>query len=47
MGIADTVEPRKQLLMAGSLMAAVPVVLIFFLGQRYFVQGIVMTGIKG
>jgi len=24
-----------------------PVIIIFFLGQRFFVQGIVMSGIKG
>lgn len=36
-----------NLLMAASLMAVLPPVIIFFLAQRYFVQGIVMTGIKG
>jgi ABC-type glycerol-3-phosphate transport system permease component len=25
----------------------VPVILIFFIGQRYFVRGVVMSGIKG
>jgi len=33
--------------MAASLIAVVPVVIIFFSAQQYFVKGIVLTGIKG
>ena len=32
--------------MAGAVVMTVPSVIIFFIGQRYFVQGIVMTGLK-
>ena len=39
--------PKDHLLRAGAVMMAVPVIVIFFLGQRYFVKGIAMTGIKG
>ena len=35
-----------NLLMAASLIAMIPVVIIFFFAQRYFIQGIVFTGIK-
>lgn len=35
------------LLMAASVMVMVPVLLIFIFGQRYFVKGIQMTGLKG
>lgn len=35
------------LLMAASVMAMVPVILVFVFGQRYFVQGVVLSGIKG
>jgi len=35
------------MLMAGSLLMILPVVLIFFFAQRYFIQGITMTGMKG
>ena len=35
------------LLMAASLVALLPVLLVFVLGQRYFVKGIVMSGLKG
>lgn len=35
------------LLMAGTMIATLPILLIFLLGQRYFTQGIAMSGIKG
>lgn len=34
-------------LMAASLMVLLPSLIIFFLGQRYFVKGITLTGLKG
>ena len=40
-------EPKDHLLMAAVLMAALPCLIIFFVAQRYFVRGIVMSGIKG
>jgi len=36
-----------QLLMAAATMVIGPAVIFFFLAQRYFVQGITLTGIKG
>jgi multiple sugar transport system permease protein len=36
-----------HLMMAASLIAVAPLVLIFFALNRYFVQGIVVSGIKG
>ncbi|GIN71576.1 sugar ABC transporter permease [Bacillus sp. J14TS2] len=36
-----------HLLMAASLTALLPCILLFFLAQRYFIQGIVITGVKG
>lgn len=35
-----------HLIMAGSVLVTLPLVAIFFIGQRYFVKGITMTGIK-
>lgn len=35
------------LLMAGSLMMIFPILVVFFFTQRYFVEGIKLTGIKG
>lgn len=43
----DPGEPKDHLLMAGSVIATLPIVIVFFLAQRYFVQGIVTSGIKG
>jgi ABC-type glycerol-3-phosphate transport system permease component len=40
-------RPQDHLLMAASLMMAVPCLILFFAAQKYFVRGIVMTGIKG
>jgi multiple sugar transport system permease protein len=35
-----------HLLMAGSVLVMIPLIVIFFVGQRYFIRGIVMTGGK-
>jgi multiple sugar transport system permease protein len=35
------------LLLAGAVVVVMPILIIFFLLQRYFTQGIVMTGLKG
>jgi multiple sugar transport system permease protein len=40
-------ERTQHLLMAASVMVIIPVVVLFFATQRYFVQGIVLSGIKG
>nr|WP_319777173.1 carbohydrate ABC transporter permease [uncultured Sphaerochaeta sp.] len=36
-----------SLMMAGSFLAVAPIVLIYFFLQKYFIQGIAMTGMKG
>ena len=35
------------ILMAGATFATIPVIVVFFLLQRYFVEGITLTGLKG
>ena len=35
------------IMMAGSLLMTLPVVVIFFFAQRYFIQGVTLTGMKG
>ena len=40
-------KPLTQLLMAAALMMALPCIVLFFVGQRYFVQGVTLSGIKG
>jgi multiple sugar transport system permease protein len=36
-----------QLLMAVSVVALLPILVIFFIAQKQFVQGIALTGVKG
>ena len=40
-------QAMDHLLMAGSLIGMLPSIVIFFALQRYFIKGVVMTGIKG
>jgi len=35
------------LLMAASTVALVPVLVVYLIGQRYFIEGIALTGLKG
>jgi ABC-type glycerol-3-phosphate transport system permease component len=46
-GSAVVSRPQDHLLMGAALFVALPCLILFFLGQKYFVQGIVTTGIKG
>lgn len=39
--------PQQHYLMAGSVMTIMPVIALFFMAQRYFVQGITLSGLKG
>jgi len=36
-----------SLLMAGSLISLLPIIMLYAVAQKYFVQGIALTGIKG
>jgi len=38
---------RWELVMAASVIAMLPCLVIFFVAQKYFIQGIVITGVKG
>ncbi len=40
-------EPLQHLLMAACVLTMIPAVAVFLAGQRYFVQGVVMSGLKG
>lgn len=37
---------KWHLIMAGTVLVSIPIIILFFVGQRYFVKGIVMTGLK-
>lgn len=45
--LVDPGEPLGHILMAACVIALMPCVVIFFLVQRFFVRGIVLSGIKG
>jgi multiple sugar transport system permease protein len=42
-----THQASTQLLMAANVMSMVPVLVLFFVAQRYFIRGIATTGLKG
>jgi ABC-type glycerol-3-phosphate transport system permease component len=46
-GAGAVSRPQDHLLMGASFFVALPCLILFFLAQKYFVQGIVTTGIKG
>lgn len=43
----SVMRTRWDLLMAATTAMTLPIVIIFFMGQRYFVKGVVLTGLKG
>ena len=43
----DSYTTDYQLLMAASVIVMIPVLIVFLLGQRYFVRGITLSGMKG
>ncbi|CAG7648156.1 carbohydrate ABC transporter permease [Actinacidiphila bryophytorum] len=40
-------DAQYAMIMAGSVISVVPILVVFLLGQRYFVRGIATTGLKG
>jgi len=40
-------QGRWEVLMAAATITLLPCVVIFFIGQKFFIQGVVLTGIKG
>lgn len=44
---SDSYKILDHLLLAGAVIMTLPIVLIFFLGQQYFVRGVVLSGLKG
>lgn len=42
----ENTEPRDHLLMAAAATMTLPVILLFIVAQRYFIQGVVLSGLK-
>ena len=43
----DAYNAEYALIMTGSVLSVLPIAVIFLLGQRYFVEGVATTGLKG
>lgn len=43
----DQYTTEWELMMAAATVSMIPVLLVFYYGQRYFIQGVVFTGVKG
>jgi multiple sugar transport system permease protein len=49
-GLSYLISPNATnwpILMAGSVLTLLPIIILFFMAQKYFVQSIKLTGIKG
>ncbi len=42
----ETTDPRDHLLMAAAAVMTIPVITLFAVAQRYFIQGVVLSGLK-
>ena len=47
MGRAGTMIDRRGIIMAGALLGMVPMLALYIFGQRYFINGLTRSGIKG
>lgn len=47
MGADDTMNHDMPLILAGNILMTLPVLVIFFIFQRYFIQGVASAGVKG
>jgi multiple sugar transport system permease protein len=45
--ISQRGAPTEHLMMAGSVLSMLPALILFFTLQRYFIRGVIMSGIKG
>ena len=47
MGPGNAPIPQANLMMAASTMMLLPVLVVFFSAQKYFVRGVALTGLAG
>jgi multiple sugar transport system permease protein len=43
----DAYNAEYALILTGSVLSVLPIAIVFLLGQRYFIEGIATTGLKG
>jgi multiple sugar transport system permease protein len=46
-GRAGTGVEKMGVIMAGSMLGVIPMLILYTFGQRYFIQGLARTGLKG
>lgn len=46
MSFLGTYTSEWAMLMAGATITVIPIIILFFIAQRFFVEGITMTGMK-
>ena len=46
-GVGEEGEPLQHIMMAATVLSVAPCIALFFAAQRYFVRGVVLSGIKG
>jgi len=46
-GFRNSFSTRYDLIMAGSMLALIPILILYIVCQKYIVKGIVMSGLKG
>ena len=46
-GFGQLTQPNWPLIMAAAVVVMLPVIVVYFVAQRYFVEGISLTGVKG
>ena len=45
--VPQFVQPNWPLLMAAAVVVMMPVIVVYLFTQRYFVEGIALSGVKG
>ena len=40
-------DAQYAMIMTGSVISVIPIVIVFLLGQKHFIQGIATSGLKG
>ena len=45
--LANHQDIRIPLIMAGAMLSLLPILILYVFGQKYFVRGIALTGMKG
>lgn len=45
--LSASLKPRGEIVITASVLTTIPMIVLFFLAQRHFVEGVATTGTKG